>query len=74
MEPPLGLAKNTLMYALGVVVRNLRITESYERARAEEARRTAAGLPAKRNRRRRHQRDEPAPTAPALKDAPCVPG
>jgi hypothetical protein len=65
-----GLAKNTIMYALGVVVRNVRIVESFERARAEEARRAAIGLPAKRRRRRRH----PIPEDPSPKAPPAPPG
>ena len=35
-----GRAKNTLMYALAVVVRNVRIVESFERREAQEARAT----------------------------------
>ena len=51
-----GLAKNTFMYALAVVVRNVRIAESFERRRAQEARRAAMGLMARTRRRpRRHE-------------------
>jgi hypothetical protein len=49
-----GLAKNTLMYALGVAVRNVRIVESFERSRAEDQRRAAMGDVRQRRRRRRH--------------------
>ncbi len=67
-----GLAKNTFMYALAVVVRNVRIAESFERRRAQEARRDAMGLvPRTRRRRRRH---EQAPQDPPLKKVPAGPG
>ncbi|MGH9074081.1 MAG: hypothetical protein ACRDZQ_08165, partial [Acidimicrobiales bacterium] len=69
-----GLAKNTLMYTLAVVVRNTRIIESFEARAAEEARRAAMGLAPRRRRRRRHQRADPEPSPPAPKDAPSVPG
>jgi hypothetical protein len=69
-----GLTKNTLLYALAVVVRNVRIVESFERRRAEDARRAAAGAAPRRKRRRRHQRDEPAPDEPPAKELPAVPG
>ena len=49
----MGRAKNHLMYVLGVVVRNVRIVESFERQMADNARRAALGLP--RRRRRRHE-------------------
>ena len=68
-----GLAKNTLMYALAAVVRNMRIVESYERNCAKEARQKATGdSPTKR--RRRHERVEPAKSEPAPEEGPTVPG
>lgn len=66
-----GLAKITLMYALGVAVRNVRIVESFERARAKEARRLAMGLPAGRRRRRRY---EPGTDEPSQAKPPTTPG
>jgi hypothetical protein len=54
-----GLAKNTLMYALAVVVRNVRIVESFERRAAREERAKSVGT--KRSRRRRHQREATKP-------------
>ena len=67
-----GLAKNTLMYALAVAVRNVRIVESFERRRAQEARRVAIGPT--RRRRRRHQTDTPAPEEPPGPGVPATPG
>ena len=58
-----GLAKNTLMYALAVVVRNVRIAESFEQRRAHEARHHAI-RPRSRTRRRRHQTVGPEPHDP----------
>jgi hypothetical protein len=53
-------------------VRNVRIAESFERRRAQEARRDAMGLvPRTRRRRRRH---EQAPQDPPLKKVPAGPG
>jgi hypothetical protein len=52
-----GLGKNTLMYVLAVVVRNLRIVEAFEARRAEEARRAAGGSHGRR--RRRYETGEP---------------
>ncbi len=54
-----GRAKNTLMYALAVVVRNVRIVESFERRKAQEAR--AQSIGPRRRRRRRHQREHRCP-------------
>jgi hypothetical protein len=59
-----GLTKNTLMYALAVMVRNVRIVESFEARKAEDARRSAMG-PSPRSRRHRHETvapDDPPPT------------
>jgi hypothetical protein len=67
-----GRAKNTLMYALAVVVRNVRIVESFERRQAQEARATSIG-PIRR-RKRRHQGDTPAPTEQPLPEVPTAPG
>ena len=67
-----GLGKNTLMYALAVAVRNVRITESFERSRAENARREAMGGGV-RHRRRRYQRDEPRPGEPPSVEVPTAP-
>jgi hypothetical protein len=71
-----GLAKNALMYTLGVVVRNVRIVISFERQRAEDARRAAMGLsPLRRRRRRRRHRDEELePNEPAPDDHQSEPG
>jgi len=69
-----GRAKNTLMYALAVAVSDVRIVESFERREAKEARATSIGPT--RRRRRRHQRDTPAPTeqpAPEVRSAPGWP-
>jgi hypothetical protein len=68
-----GLAKNTLMYALGVAVRNVRIVESFERTRAEETRRAAMGDVRQRRRRRRHAPEMPT-SEPPPKKAPATPG
>ncbi|MGH9298185.1 MAG: hypothetical protein ACRDZP_09475 [Acidimicrobiales bacterium] len=58
-----GLAKNSVMYALMVVVRNVRITESFERRRAEEERRRS-GAVRSRERPRRYGRPERDPGEP----------
>ena len=66
----MGVAKNHLMYVLAVVVRNVRIVESFERKKAKEARQQATGLRTRlrgRRRRRREQErrvDEPPPEEP----------
>jgi hypothetical protein len=66
----MGRAKNHLMYVLGVVVRNVRIVESFERNLAKEARREARRLRTRlRGRRRRRCEQEggfsePAPARP----------
>ncbi|MDQ2763101.1 MAG: hypothetical protein M3Y22_06310 [Pseudomonadota bacterium] len=67
-----GLAKNTLMYALAVVVRNVRIVESFEAAQAQAARRAALG--GTKRRRRRHERDEHPPEEPPPDDPRAQPG
>jgi hypothetical protein len=67
-----GVAKNTLMYALAVVVRNVRIVESFERRQAQEAR--AQSLGPTRRRRRRHQRDTPAPSEQLVPEDRSAPG
>ncbi|MHB1488742.1 MAG: hypothetical protein ACYCS7_14320 [Acidimicrobiales bacterium] len=67
-----GLAKNTLMYALGVVVRNVRIVESFERRRAQGVRRSAIGP--SRRRRRRYQREVPTPEETPVAQVPTAPG
>jgi hypothetical protein len=64
-----GLAKNTLMYALAVVVRNVRILESFEASQAK-----AAMGQRSRRRRRRHENDELAPKEPTPDRAPATPG
>lgn len=70
-----GLAKNTLMYTLAVVARNMRIADSYERNRAGETRRKATGdTQTKRRRPRRHEREIPAKSEPPPNDGPAVPG
>lgn len=66
-----GLTKNTVMYALAVVARNLRIVESFERARAERERRQSMGLPPRRPRRRRRYG---TPSTPPPDDKPATPG
>jgi len=58
-----GRAKNTVMYALAVVVRNVRIVESFERRQAQEARATSIG-PRRRRRRRHQEGDTPASEQP----------
>jgi hypothetical protein len=70
----MGLSKNALMYALAVVVRNVRILESYEREQAEQARRAAMGLSPRRRRRRRHQNDVPVPDEPEQAARSSAPG
>jgi hypothetical protein len=67
-----GVAKNTLMYTLAVVVRNVRIVESFERRQAQEAR--AQSLGPTRRRRRRHQRDTPAPSEQLVPEDRSAPG
>ena len=67
-----GRAKNTLMYALAVVVRNVRIVESFERRQEQEARAQSVGPT--RRRRRRHQRDTPAPSEQPVPEVPTAPG
>jgi hypothetical protein len=67
-----GRAKNTLMYALAVVVRNVRIVESFERRKAQEVR--AASIAPRRRRRRRHQRDVDAPAEQPVPEVPTAPG
>jgi hypothetical protein len=66
-----GLAKNTLMYALAVAVRNVRIVESFERRRDKEAR--AAAIGPTRHRRRRHEAKSPAPPEQPETEAPLTP-
>ena len=68
-----GLAKNALMYALAVAVRNVRIVESFEASCRQAARRAAMGDPRQRRRRRRHELEAPAP-APVPDKAPATPG
>ncbi len=67
-----GRAKNTLMYALAVIVRNVRILESFERREAQEAR--AKSIGPVRRRTRRHQRDTPAPTEQPVPEVLTAPG
>jgi len=67
-----GLTKNTLMYALAVMVRNVRIVESFEARRAEDARRSAMG-PSSRTRHRRHQTLWPEPDDPPPTKVPVPP-
>jgi hypothetical protein len=54
----MGLAAITLFLVCAVVVRNLRVTDSFEQRSNENARRQAAGLPPKKRRRRRRSIDE----------------
>lgn len=68
-----GLTKNTLMYALAVMVRNVRIVESFEASRADDARRSAIG-PESRNRRRRHETAEVRPDDPLPAKVSVSPG
>jgi hypothetical protein len=67
-----GRTKNTLMYALAVVVRNVRILESFERRKAQEGR--AASMAPRRRRRRRHQSDTDAPSEQPVPEVPTAPG
>jgi hypothetical protein len=66
----MGRTKNHLMYVLGVVVRNVRIVESFERNKAKKARREAKRLrtrsKARRIRRSEQERGfgEPTPDKP----------
>jgi hypothetical protein len=69
-----GVAKNTVMYALAVVVRNVRIVEGFERRAAEEQRRAAVGGPMTRRRRRRQQQVGPGPNGPEPEPAPTDSG
>lgn len=69
-----GLAKNTLMYALAVAVRNVRIVESFEASQEKAARRAAIGSEQLRRRRRRYQADVPAPEEPVANEALARPG
>ena len=63
----MGVAKNHLMYVLGVVVRNVRIVESFERNKAKEARRELRRLRTRlRGRRRRRCEQERGFTEAAL--------
>ena len=72
----MGTTKNALMFTLGVVVRNVRIAEAFQRRVAEEARRQALGLGPlqRRRRRRRHRGDVCPPDTPTPGDAPSEPG
>jgi hypothetical protein len=67
-----GRTKNTLMYVRAVVVRNVRILESFERRQAEDARRVAVGPT--RRRRRRRQRDTAAPEQQPMAEVETAPG
>jgi hypothetical protein len=67
-----GLTKNTLMYALAVVVRNVRIVDSFERRQEQEARARSVGPT--RRRRRRHQRHTPGPSDQPVPEVPTAPG
>lgn len=58
----MGRAKNALMFTLGVVVRNVRLAESFEARLAEEVRRASTGGP---GRRRRRERDHVPGDAPS---------
>jgi hypothetical protein len=69
-----GVAKNVLMYALAVAVRNVRIVESFDISRAKAARTATMGDTKQRRRRRRIESDEPAPKAPTPPKAPALPG
>jgi hypothetical protein len=67
-----GRAKNTLMYALAVVVRNMRIVESFERRKAQGARTQSIGP--RRRRRRRHHVDTADPSEQPMPEVPTAPG
>jgi len=67
-----GRAKNTLMYALAVLVRNVRIVESFERRKAQEVR--AQSIAPRRRRRRRHQPDTDVPCEQPVPEVPTAPG
>ncbi|MGH9294505.1 MAG: hypothetical protein ACRD0B_04160 [Acidimicrobiales bacterium] len=69
-----GLTKNTLMYALYFVVINVRLLESFEVRKAEEARRAATGsAPRTRRRRRRYEKDDGATSKEAPEEVPFSP-
>ena len=67
-----GRTKNTLMYTLAVVVRNVRILESFERRKAQEVR--ARSIGPRRRRRRRHQVGTPDPSEQPVPEVPTAPG
>jgi len=69
-----GLAKNTLMYALAVAVRNVRIVESFEASQKKAARLAAMGGAKQRRPRRRYQTDVPAPQQQVANEALARPG
>jgi hypothetical protein len=54
----MGLASVTILLACAVVVRNIRVTDSFEERIAKDAERLAAGLPPKTRRRRRRRIDD----------------
>jgi hypothetical protein len=71
-----GRTKNTLTltlaFALAVVVRNVRILDSFERRKAQEVR--AHSIGPKRRRRRRNQFDTPDPSEQPVPEVPTAPG
>jgi hypothetical protein len=54
----MGLAPLSLLLACAVVVRNMRVVDSFEERMKNDEERTAAGLPPKRRRRRRRSIDD----------------
>lgn len=69
-----GTAKNALLFALAVVVRNVRVVDSFERQEADKGRRLALGLSPRRRRRRRHCAEQPNPEEPPPAGRSSAPG
>jgi hypothetical protein len=70
----MGVAKNHLMYVLGVVVRNVRIVESFERNKEKEARREENRPRTRLRGRRRSRNDRDHSSEPAPDEPPNKPG
>jgi hypothetical protein len=54
----MGLSANTLLLACAVVVRNVRVLDSFEARQLDDDRRSQAGIPPRRRRRRRRTIDD----------------
>lgn len=66
-----GVAKNSLLYALHFLVHNVRLVDSFETRRAEQARQAAIG-PSQRTRRRRRRYEKDEPTRKQVPDEVLV--